>query len=405
MSEENTNAIKLSIRNTREVNEEIANHWVWHNPDAKDFREATKNRFGFDMMNKDEFPVEKPGFSWRKVAIQMGTTIKEADASTGFVQVLRAGVNTIVNNSYKTVKTSYEDWVHVVASSKKEELYAPIQGIGFLSEVGEDEIYPESKAAGLDIKLTNRKYGHIYPVTKELLEDDQTGQFKQQAGLMGQYAKLALEAIVMIKLSGVAGTYSTLKVPATETKPTEEAVYPYTPATTPFVGGGFNRPATFAAFSQAGLIAGNIALKNQLNKLGLKMSVDAKRVVMGPTNEYDARIILNSAWYPSVPSAVAGTAGWTNSVNPVQGAANLTISRFIAKNDGTLNGDSKAWYLMDDSVPWFVLQIRESASVVQEAPNSGKSFEKDVVRFKLTLRANADHIDPRFVWQGNDGSV
>lgn len=48
---------------------------------------------------------------------------------------------------------------------------------------------------------------------------------------------------------------------------------------------------------------------------------------------------------------------------------------------------------------------RESASVMQEAPNAGESFNRDIIRFRLVMRGNGDFIDPRFAWQGNDGSV
>jgi hypothetical protein len=71
----------------------------------------------------------------------------------------------------------------------------------------------------------------------------------------------------------------------------------------------------------------------------------------------------------------------------------------------TAAGNSSAWYLIDDTKPWFVCQIREAASVVQEVPNSGESFDRDIIRWRLRLRVNADHIDPRFAWQGSDGTV
>jgi hypothetical protein len=43
--------------------------------------------------------------------------------------------------------------------------------------------------------------------------------------------------------------------------------------------------------------------------------------------------------------------------------------------------------------------------VEAEARNSGASFEYDVLRFKARMRGNADFIDSRFAWQGNNGSV
>lgn len=81
------------------------------------------------------------------------------------------------------------------------------------------------------------------------------------------------------------------------------------------------------------------------------------------------------------------------------------MSRFVFDNSGSVNNDSKAWYLLDSKVPAFIVQVREAAVVELENPASGMSFDRDVVRFKVRTRANADFIDPRFFWQGSDGSV
>lgn len=362
-------------------------------------RKLTKDGQGFDMFDDKKFPVHSDDFSWAKVRARM----EEADSASTFPQVLRAGVQNIMNSAYQVVDTTYEDWVKVVNSTKDTELYAPIQGIGFPREVARQEVYPEVTAAGLDISLRNKKYGTMYAVEQELLDDDQTGQFREQTGLMGEYMRLLTEALCYGKLASVANmSYSVLQIPQTETKPSDEANWPWSQA---FVGGGKNRPASFGLLNAANLQVAKIGLMNQVNKLGLKMSVNGRRILAGPQYVFDAAVLLNSAYFPSVPSATPGATGAAFSNNPVKGMADLSISRFIFKNDGTVDGTSKAWYLVDDSKPWFVLQMREALSVTQEAPNSGESFNRDVERYKVRSRINADSIDPRFAWQGNDGSV
>ncbi len=72
---------------------------------------------------------------------------------------------------------------------------------------------------------------------------------------------------------------------------------------------------------------------------------------------------------------------------------------------GSVNSDSKAWYITDSTKPWFVLQMREAASVSQENPLAGESFDRDILRWKMRVRLNADFIDPRFAWQGSDGTT
>jgi phage major head subunit gpT-like protein len=405
---------RVFINEAKHANSQAIMKNVWENPEMKWMRESFKKKFKFDFADKSKFPVMESGFSWLKVAQKCGypsieQAFKEADSSSNFAQVLRAGVQSVVNSMYMTVPTTYEAWTTTVNSNKDTELYAPLHGVSFLREVGKQEIYGESYAAGLDIKLKNRKYGTLFAVEKELLEDDQTGQFAKQAGLLGEYARLAMEVIVMAKLAGkftgnAIAQYAEMTVPATETQPSDESVYPWAPPATPFVGGGSNRPATFTALTQSGIQAGFIALMNQKNKLGLKMSVDPDTLLVGPTWRFDAAVLLNSSFYPSQPGA-AGTTGSSFAINPIESIAKLVISRFMFKNNGTVDGTSTAWYLMDSKKPWFVSQLRTAAEVTQENPNSGQSFDRDIIRFKVSVRGNADHIDPRFAYQGNDGSV
>jgi len=408
MAEETVPKHELRTRNSPEQNRAVLRERLWGSEEIRGFREAIKRRFGFDFKTDvKKFPVCESNFSWKKLRQKLN--LREADSSSIFPQVLRAGVQTIVNAMYETVPTSFEEWVHVVPSKLNTELYAPLHGIGFMREVGGQEPYPETGAAGLDLKLINRKYGTMWPCERELLEDDQTGQFQKQAGLLGEYAKLALEVLVMSKLSGAAGVYQNMRVPASETKPSTEATYPYVPSSAPFVGGGFNRPTAYGALTQANIITGMQTTTQQKNLLGLFMGVKPDKIILSPKYEYDIGILLNSSWYP-VGAQAAGVTGGAFAVNPLttgQIRATLTpvISRYMFDHTGIIPFLSSAWYLVDSSKPAFVLQLRETASVEQEAPNAGQSFEREIYRWKVRVRANADYIDPRFFWRGSDGSA
>lgn len=390
---------KLNFKNTKEQNKEVLKECVATGDTFTSLKESLQHRLGMDITDEKQFPVMDRKFSWKKVEKKL---MREADSASTFTQVLRAGIQTVVNSAYETVPTTFEDWCHVVQSTKDTELYAPLQGIGFPREVGKQEIYPEYGAAGLDIKLQNKKYGEIFALEKELLDDDQTGQFQKQASLIGQYLKLVLEVLAYGKLASVSGMqYADMKVPVSETKPATESAYPWSTA---LVGGGKTKPASFGALTQANIQAGFIALLNQLNLLGLKMQVQPNRILISPHYNFDLAVLLHSAYYPS-GAATAGAVGGAFAINPMQGIADKTVSRFMFDQNGSVSADSKAWYLVDDSKPWFVVQVREAAAVVQENPQSGQSFDRDIMRFKGLTRCNADFIDPRFAWQGSDGSV
>ena len=257
--------------------------------------------------------------------------------------------------------------------------------------------------AALDLKLVNRKFGSLFGVSYELDSDDQTSQVRAQAALMGEYAKLIVEAYVYGKLASPAGgcTYANLKIPVTETKPSDEANYPFS---TSLVGGGANRPAAFGALSQANIQNAFIGLMNQKNMLGLKMQVSPNTLLISPHYSFDSAVLQHSSYAPAA-AGVAGSTGGNFSINPLQNKFSTVVSRYMFDQNGSADADSKAWYLLDSTKPFFVVSMREGATLTNEAPNAGESFNRDIVRFKMRTRFNADFIDPRFIWKGSDGSI
>jgi len=388
----------LHTRGSKEQNRDALKRAMWKSDEEVALRESIKRDLGVDIADPKQFPVMDPGFSWKTAK----SKLREAESATTQVQLLRAGLQTAVNSLYETVDVTYADWAHTLTSSKMEELYAPLQAIAFPQMIAEGEIYPEAPGmAGLDIKLRNKKAGQLFAVSKELLDDDQSGQVLKMSSLMGEYCHQLVEVWAYGKLASVAGmSYGGVQVPVSETKPADEATYPWSTA---LVGGGKTRPASYGALNQGNIQAGIVALMNQLNLLGLKMSVKPNRLIISPHYRFDSAVLANSSYYPT--GATAGATGGAFSINPLQGLFDITTSRFMFDQNGSVNADSKAWYLVDDSKPAFVVQMRTPCEVSVENPQSGRSFDSDTIRFKATTRFNADFIDPRFFWAGSNGSV
>lgn len=396
----NEKAIQLYNRNTLEQNKAAKDKAIWGNPEMKAFRESIKAQFGLDIRDEKKFPVGQPGFS---MAAFRRKVMREANTASANTQLLRAGVQTLVNNLYPAVKTTYEQWTHVVPSNKDTELYAPLNALTFPGELGEGERYLESSVVGLDLKIRNKKFGQMLPVSFELLEDDQTGQFQQKVGELADYAALVWEVYAYGKLAGLAGTatYGGMVVPASETKPSTESTYPWN--SSGFAAGGGINKGTAAAMDVSHIQLAFQGLENMLNLQGLKQNVQPDKIIASPFYRFSLATILNSNFYPA-GAAAAGVTGGSLAVNVLQGIADPVISRFVFDNNGACN-NSKAWYVLDSSKPAFVVQIREAAKVTQENPESGAGFERDIYRWKLALRGNADFIDPRFFYQGSDGSA
>jgi hypothetical protein len=163
--------------NLKETNQKVLKNQLYNNEEYKRMKESLLSKYGIDISDSKQFPIMEANFSFKKLQQKL----READASGAFPQFLRAGAQTIMLSAYEAAPVSYEDWVTVVASNKDTELYPINQGVSFPKMVGAQEKYPEVGSVGLDLSLKNNKYGSMYAVNRELLDDDQIGVFSRQA--------------------------------------------------------------------------------------------------------------------------------------------------------------------------------------------------------------------------------
>jgi hypothetical protein len=388
-----------------ERNQDVIAKVLKGSEENKRFAEAMKRDYQLDIWDEKKFPIHEAGFSFKAMRETMGKKMKEADVSSSFPQLLRAGILTVASKGYQMAQTTFEQFARVVPSNKDTELYAPSHGVGFPNLVPQGGLFPEVGAATLNLSLKNNKYGTLYSVSKELLNDDQTGQIQEGASLLGQYLKTLTEVLVYGKIASVANMqYADYSIPTSETKPSNEANWPWAAPSAPLIGGGVTRPAAYGLPGVDTFQAAQVQLISQKNLQGLKMGIVPDTIIHGPQLAFTIATLLNSQFYP-INTGTAGAIGGLASVNPVKGLYEPICSAFMFKQDGTVNGDSKAWYVTDKKKVSFLVQLRDAVQVEQEAPNSGASFERDIYRFKGSMRGNADFVDARFWFQGNDGSV
>ena len=131
---------------------------------------------------------ENPSLSWkglRFLAVKEYRRLGEASASSAFGQLLRAGIQTIANGWYLRVEPSWKQFVSELASNKRQEFYAPLYNSQLPRRTGEGERYSENRLAGVDREIVNYKYMGGESFTREMFDDDQTGQIKQRAQNLG----------------------------------------------------------------------------------------------------------------------------------------------------------------------------------------------------------------------------
>ncbi|HCW05854.1 MAG TPA: hypothetical protein DGG95_00620, partial [Cytophagales bacterium] len=234
-----------------------------------------------------------------------------------------------------------------------------------------------------------------------LLMDDKSGSVQRQAGMMGEYMAVLTEVLCYAKLASVSSMqYINYTIPTSETKPSYESSWPWS---TSLTGGGRNRPDTYGILSNTNIQSEMIGLASQLNMQGIRMNVMPSHIICSYKYVYDISVLLNSAFYPAGAQS-AGVTGGAFAINPIKGILQPVVSRFLFDSTGVSNAQSYSWYVCE-AAKGFLHQLREAVAVEQEATNAGDSFNRDVYRYKAYTRQNADFIDPRFFWQGNNGSV
>jgi hypothetical protein len=362
--------------------------------------ESTKAAFGIDMKESAKH-FQDPFFSIK--AFREGVykrargTFHEANAENALQQLLRAGINMICNQWYELVETNHEAAFLTTYSDKAIELYAPLHRAGTPRRVPKGGQFPRVRVQGLDIQVANEKFGAIFDVERELMDFDQTGQIVQRAKDAGEQMRVIEDAWAFQRFIGSAGSYGGDTIPASVTYSTV-----WTPSTSPFSGGGFNAPASYGAFTPANVQAGDIALMGQLDLQGNFLLVNPNTLLVGRSNKFSARELLNSEWYPSTATIKVGggagadsTLGTSFARNVMQGLYNLIVSRFLP---------TKSWSI-GESGKGFIFQRASALEVVQENPASGLPFTHDIFAWRSRAMWEPDWIDPRFWWLGNDGTV
>jgi len=146
----------------------------------------------------------------------------------------------------------------------------------------------------------------------------------------------------------------------------------------PIVGGTFsNQLTTAAALSQTSLEQMLIQIRNAVDNNGKRIRLTPKQIVTGPSNVFQAEVLLNSALR-------AGTAN--NDINPIKSMGMLSGGQAnLARITSTT-----AWWIQTDAPEGLKLAKRRGLEKSMEG-----DFETDSMRYKATERYAFNWTDPR----------
>lgn len=321
-----------------------------------------------------------PNLSFRRLreAAERIAELHETNSVTTFGWLLRSAVQEFANDVYGNIAVTYPNFVTEIQSRRRSEIYGGLYRGTMPRLVDAGEKFQDTTFKGFERELINYKFGHIETFERELFDDDQTGQIRARAGNLGENFRTFEEIFVISRLFGSARTEEGVDVPA--------STYNNGNVFTTAIG---NRANPYVRLSASALESAHVAMRTMVDPIGRKFLVNPTTLIVSPIDEFEALRILNS---PMNGGTATNPAGF---VNPLQGRYTVYASPFV---------ESKAW-LIGDPKRGFVFQRRDPLEIVQENPNSGQGFEQEVYAFRARERFNADWIEPRFAYLGDDGSV
>lgn len=344
----------------------------------------------------------------RKFATENFKKLGEANPGSAFSQLFRAGVQQFANGWYERTAIAYTEYVAEMASNKRQEFHAPLYGADFPDVTDAGDPYNESRIVGVDRELIANKYMGGESFSREMFDDDQTGQIKTRMQRLGESSRLREELEAAGRLVNVALTQGKVTVPVSAYTRTNFNGATVGVFATNFYGtnGGTtygNRPVSFAQLSVPTLRTALQSLASAFDPLGVRIAVRPDRLVASNFDEINARTLLNSSYYPGVSgqagqtasSAASGTLSGAFADNVLKGMLNLSLNTFLPFGAWNVGASKKG----------MMMQRRDALEVVQELPNSGASFNTDTIRFRSRARWILDWIDSSFWYQGNDGSA
>lgn len=321
------------------------------------------------------------GFSFRRLreAAYRIADLYEANSESTFGYLLRSAVQEFANDVYNDLPIIYPNFVTEVSSKRRSEVYGGLYRPALPKQLDAGEKFQDTAFKGFEREIVNFKFGHLETFERELFDDDQTGQIRSRAANLGEGFRIFEEIYVLTRLFGSTTSQEGVEVPAS----TYNSGSPFTTT----IG---NRPGSYVRLSATSLEAAHVALRSIRDPLGRKFLVIPTVLIVSPIDEFLAWTLLNS------PNQAWNTTNTlSHMVNPLQGRYTPYASPFVAE---------KAW-MIGDPKRGFVFQRRDPLEIVQENVQSGNSFIQEVYAFRARERFEADWIESRFCYLGDDGTI
>jgi len=274
-----------------------------------------------------------------------------------FGDLMAPGLRALFMNKFGEKPPQYTRLYNMNTSQRQYEDDSYVAGFGLLVDKSEgaSSTY-DDPIQGYDKRYTHTTRSLAYRITKEMIEDDLYRAIQKLPAALARSTRATIETDAANMFNnGFVTTYDT-GGDAKELFATDH----------PLVGGGTqkNELSTAADLSETSLEQAMIDLRATTDDRGILLNLMPKKLVIAPSNEWNAKKILNSTQEPSTGN---------NAINPAN-----SLGLEIVVNDYLT--DSDAWFILCDEheLNWF---WRVTPDHYQ-----GNDFDTDDAKYKVRAR-------------------
>lgn len=293
---------------------------------------------------------------------------------TDIPNLLLAGIK---REFMKQLKMHEPEWKRVatqIKSGKATETYAWLGGVPDLRE-WKDERVTEALNE-LDFVIKNYDWESTIAVDRNALDDEQYGQIGIRVRDLADKARrfwgrLIYTLLGQGNLATGTGLFSGKTISCYDGQPFFSAAH------TSGSSGIQSNIATGTTFSNTAIQAAMTAMMQFVDDKGNTMDVRPDLLVVHPTNQFLAKEILNSTYFPTQITNAQKLA-----TNVMQGALGLYVTPHVPTN---------FWCVMDTTgiVKPLILQLRQDIKFETLAGNTQEDFMRKKIFFGVDWRGNA----------------
>ena len=298
--------------------------------------------------------------------------------TTNFAELLLPGLRKVYGDTYKDWPEEYSKVFKLETSKKSKEDDLSMSGLGLVPQKPEGQgITYDTAFQGLKKTYTHLAFGMGVAITREMFEDDLYRKMKSMASGLARSVRHTIE----IEGANVLNR----AFDGTNYADGSDGLELCSDAHTTIGGGNYrNELATSADLDITSFEAALVDIETQfIDERGLKLRVMPQKMVIHPSNIWQAKKILKSGQEPDTAN---------NAINPGMG---ILPGGFIVMHELS---DADAWFITTDvpnGLTWFWRRKPEFTK--------DNDFDTENAKFKTTMRFSHGWTDPRGIY-GSPGA-